>query len=339
MLSDKKYYLGPIKFLLKDYGNQFYKIFYPITYLIDIYIPFTSDELDYAIALENEIKEYKCLLSDGDSVERYSTKIIDIKHIKDQDNDIKLLKSNNKDVDYLFLIRENKAQLFEAERKSKEKAIEIIKNNNIEFKKYSKYDESITTTTTNTVSPNINLNVKLSGKSQLDSLYYYGQLISGKINLSTYFEKVLDPSKSVNKEPYKPVKTKIETEKEIIEEKEKEEGQKWSNDKLPVHTVIFKQFPDALKEVIICSQAGHKKYPNDIDWMNFKRVPDAENQYMNAAIRHMLENGYNEDMIKYGNIRHDAQVIWNLLAALQIRLMEEKKKRKEWNQVRMKLKE
>lgn len=97
-------------------------------------------------------------------------------------------------------------------------------------------------------------------------------------------------------------------------------GQKFSNDKLPLYTVIFKQFPLALQEVAKCSQAGHKKYPNDVDWMNFKRVEDAENQYLNAAIRHLMEEGINEDMLEYGEITHISQVLWNFLAHLQIKL-------------------
>lgn len=97
-------------------------------------------------------------------------------------------------------------------------------------------------------------------------------------------------------------------------------GQKFSDDKLPLYTVIFKQFPLALQEVAKCSQAGHKKYPNDTDWMNFKRVGDAENQYLNAAIRHLMEEGINQDMLEYGEILHEAQCIWNLLCSLQIKL-------------------
>lgn len=42
-------------------------------------------------------------------------------------------------------------------------------------------------------------------------------------------------------------------------------GQKFSQNKIPAYTVIFQQFPNAIQEVIKCSQAGHKKYPDDID--------------------------------------------------------------------------
>jgi hypothetical protein len=98
------------------------------------------------------------------------------------------------------------------------------------------------------------------------------------------------------------------------------DGQKFDNDKLPYYTVLFKQFPLAFKEVVKCSLAGHNKYPLDTDWMNFKRVSNAENRYLNASLRHMSESGINEDMKEYGEVLHEAQVIWNLCAALQIKL-------------------
>lgn len=97
-------------------------------------------------------------------------------------------------------------------------------------------------------------------------------------------------------------------------------GQKFSQNKIPAYTVIFQQFPNAIQEVIKCSQAGHKKYPDDIDWKNFERVKNAENEYLNAAIRHLFEEGINQDMIEFGNVLHEAQVIWNLLARLEIKL-------------------
>lgn len=100
------------------------------------------------------------------------------------------------------------------------------------------------------------------------------------------------------------------------------EGQKFSEGKLAFYTVMFEQFPNALKEVVKCSQAGHSKYPSDVDWKNFKRVGNPIFQYRNAAIRHLFEKGINQDMLEYGNILHEAQAIWNLLAALEIELQQ-----------------
>lgn len=102
-------------------------------------------------------------------------------------------------------------------------------------------------------------------------------------------------------------------------------GQKFSKDKVPLYTVIVKQFPLALKEVAKCSQGGNRKYNLDTDWMNFKRVPNAEFEYKNAAMRHMFEEGINQDMLEFGEITHESQVIWNLLASLQIKLENKEK--------------
>lgn len=102
-------------------------------------------------------------------------------------------------------------------------------------------------------------------------------------------------------------------------------GQKFSQGKLPIYTVLFKQFPNAIKEVVKCSLSGHNKYIlTDEDWQNFRRVPDPVNEYRNASIRHAMETGINEDMREFGECTHEAQVIWNLLAALEIELSQKK---------------
>lgn len=90
--------------------------------------------------------------------------------------------------------------------------------------------------------------------------------------------------------------------------------------KLPYYVVMFEQFPLALKEVIKCSQAGHNKYPTDVDWQNFARVEGADKRYKNAALRHMTEFGEVEDMKEFGGMTHEGAVIWNLLADLELKL-------------------
>lgn len=103
-------------------------------------------------------------------------------------------------------------------------------------------------------------------------------------------------------------------------------GQKFSKDKLPWYQVIFDQFPLALEEVIRASNGGHLKYLDhgDEDWQNFSRVPDAKNQYLNAAMRHLKESKnhtFDKDMSELDpNIRHLAQFIWNGLAALEVEM-------------------
>ena len=102
------------------------------------------------------------------------------------------------------------------------------------------------------------------------------------------------------------------------------EGVKRDNGKLPYYTVLFKQFPLALRAVIECSVAGHNKYhETDTDWQNFSRLENADTRYKDACLRHMAETGIIEDMIEYGEMTHEAAVVWNLLADLEIKLRKE----------------
>jgi hypothetical protein len=104
------------------------------------------------------------------------------------------------------------------------------------------------------------------------------------------------------------------------------EGQKNDKDKLPIFTVLCLQFPNALKEVVKCSQAGHKQYPMDTDWQNFRRVDLSEKpfRYLEASFRHIFESGgelvFDEDMREHGDVLHLAQSIWNQLAHLERKL-------------------
>ena len=109
--------------------------------------------------------------------------------------------------------------------------------------------------------------------------------------------------------------------KRLKEDAKKETGVKYSKGKLPMYNVLFKQFPNALREVVECSRAGHEKYKEtDGDWKNFKRVENAIEEYLNAGVRHLGKEGINEDMLDYGETLHEAQAVWNFLAALEIKL-------------------
>lgn len=109
------------------------------------------------------------------------------------------------------------------------------------------------------------------------------------------------------------------------------EGQKFSEGKLPIYQVLMVQFRHALQEVAKSSQAGNVKYSEgDLDWLNFTRVPNGQFQFLNAAMRHLMEaedRTYNEDMKEYGQIRHRAQAIWNLLCSLELELRQEEQNR------------
>lgn len=93
-------------------------------------------------------------------------------------------------------------------------------------------------------------------------------------------------------------------------------GNKYSKGK-PKLSILIRQFPRALKAICSVSEYGHNKYiESDEDYLNFIRVPDAENQYRDAGLRHELERGINElDESGYPHIYHKA---WNALAELEI---------------------
>lgn len=122
-------------------------------------------------------------------------------------------------------------------------------------------------------------------------------------------------------EPSKKEEKKDYLEKQIDRVLDYDSGVKHDSDKLPYFTVLFKQFPNALREVVKCSAAGHEKYKEtDLDWQNFSRVDRAETRYKDAMLRHMTEEGVVEDMLSYGEVTHEAAVVWNALADLEIKL-------------------
>jgi hypothetical protein len=91
-------------------------------------------------------------------------------------------------------------------------------------------------------------------------------------------------------------------------------GVKHNKKKLPM-SILFTQFPDALKAVVECSEYGHRKYiETDADYLNFKRVEGGSKTYADASIRHRLEPGNDVE----SGLPHQYHVAWNALAELQL---------------------
>jgi hypothetical protein len=102
-------------------------------------------------------------------------------------------------------------------------------------------------------------------------------------------------------------------EKEAEEGKKGQEGKKYSEGKAPMG-ILLKQFRLALQAVAMRSKKGHEKYKEtDQDWMNFKRVPDAIEEYTNGTARHLAYIGDDET-----ELGHEAATAWNALARLQL---------------------
>ena len=99
------------------------------------------------------------------------------------------------------------------------------------------------------------------------------------------------------------------------------EGFKDCKGKLPLHTVFTKQFPKALIEIAKRSEYGHQKYiEQDEDYLNFKRVPNAIQEYKEARMRHNMCLG--EDSETY--LDHLIAATWNGLAEIELILDEPK---------------
>ncbi len=85
--------------------------------------------------------------------------------------------------------------------------------------------------------------------------------------------------------------------------------------KIPIHTVLIKQFPLALKAITQRSVLGHEKYlEHDVDWQGFSRVQLSD--YENALVRHIFREGEDNEL----ELDHDIATAWNALAILEIKL-------------------
>jgi len=94
-----------------------------------------------------------------------------------------------------------------------------------------------------------------------------------------------------------------------------EEGMKF--DKGKVHAGILNEFKRALMEVARVGTAGLNKGYARGSWRN---VPDAKERYMDAFWRHIL--AVEEINETDGGVYHLAQVAWNAMALLELRLEE-----------------
>lgn len=87
----------------------------------------------------------------------------------------------------------------------------------------------------------------------------------------------------------------------------------------PLPWLCISGFSRAIGEVSAVTTKGAAKYtPNG--WMT---VPGGEQRYMEAFGRHMLALGAGEIVDADTGCRHKAQMIWNLLASLELEIRAE----------------
>ena len=84
---------------------------------------------------------------------------------------------------------------------------------------------------------------------------------------------------------------------------------------MPVFTGVLKYFPDALKEVAKCSNAGNQQHHPDkpLHWDKNKSTDNED-----ALVRHLIDHSV--DPMDNDGIHHLTKVAWRALASLQIYL-------------------
>ncbi len=99
------------------------------------------------------------------------------------------------------------------------------------------------------------------------------------------------------------------------------QGVKHSSNKIPLGILIQKQFPNALQALSKVTKYGHEKYlEHDKDWLNFKRVENAFENYTNAMQRHFIQEEI-EKTDTESEFEHIYHTAWNAMARLEIYLL------------------
>ena len=100
----------------------------------------------------------------------------------------------------------------------------------------------------------------------------------------------------------------------------KDPGAKLDAGKPPVELLI-EAFPRALAEVTCVNEYGAKKYSRN----GWRFVPNGIDRYTGALGRHLFSEQIDGPIDPESGLHHDAQVAWNALARLELRLMEDEK--------------
>jgi hypothetical protein len=93
---------------------------------------------------------------------------------------------------------------------------------------------------------------------------------------------------------------------------------KYDGGKPAVYQGAIGYFPRAIREVSAVSTFGASKYA----WKGWEQVPDGFNRYSDALGRHLLQEASGEDIDGDSGLLHAAQVAWNALARLELKLRE-----------------
>jgi hypothetical protein len=84
----------------------------------------------------------------------------------------------------------------------------------------------------------------------------------------------------------------------------------------PLVWLMIEGFPRALEAVAKVTTEGAKKYTPH----GWRKVPDGYSRYMQAFARHQLALARGELVDPDTGCMHQAQMVWNLMAALELQL-------------------
>lgn len=96
-------------------------------------------------------------------------------------------------------------------------------------------------------------------------------------------------------------------------------GAKLDHGKVDIVRFVLAYFPDAIEAVAGVSEYGAKKYTE----MGWASVPDGYQRYTAAMGRHVVASARGEQFDISG-LDHDAQIAWNALARLQLKLKDKR---------------
>ena len=95
--------------------------------------------------------------------------------------------------------------------------------------------------------------------------------------------------------------------------------------KHPVYEGVMRKFPRALVAIAQCSKCGAAKHSTTVGSLVYKEVPGGVDTYYNALARHLLSIAAGDEVNEEdGGVLHATQVAWNALAALEIKLTNQK---------------
>jgi hypothetical protein len=105
-----------------------------------------------------------------------------------------------------------------------------------------------------------------------------------------------------------------------------EKGKKYDSGKAPVSQGLFQYFPKALKAIAEVSKYGKDKYKLSYDDVNWARVEEGFERYLDGLGRHLLGHYSDGPIDPESGHAHLAHAAWNALAVLELSIRENEKK-------------